>query len=91
MGTYIVSYDAVEQRNYQNLYDGMKEVGGVRLLESVWGVELDNSVTEVRDWVRGLLDDDDKIVVIKVKPDVTWASRKCGSKVTDWLKEHVKK
>ncbi len=66
MSSFIVSYDTHKQRNYDELYKGMKEVGGIRLLESLWGVELNNTTPEVRDWVRGLLDDDDSIVVIRI-------------------------
>lgn len=91
MAVFIVSYDTVKERNYQALYEGMENVGGVRLLESVWGVALENTTAEVRDWVRDLLDDDDKILVVKLKPSVSWAARKCGTDVTAWLREHISK
>ncbi len=91
MAVFIVSYDAHNQRDYDDLYEAMEENSGVRLLESVWGIELDNSAAEVRDWIRGLLDDDDSILVVKIKPTPSWAARKCKKSATDWLKENVKK
>jgi CRISPR/Cas system-associated endoribonuclease Cas2 len=89
MAVFIVTYDTHRGRNYQDLYDGMKKQSGIRLAESVWGVELNNSASEVRDWVKSLLDDDDTIVVIQVKPTPSWATRKAGKDATDWLQNNV--
>lgn len=88
MASFVVTYDAHKVRNYNELYEAMKQNDGVRLAESVWGVELNNTVSEVRDWARGLLDDDDTIVVIQLKPKLSWATRKASKEVNDWLKEH---
>lgn len=88
MASFVVTYDAHKVRNYNELYEAMKQNDGVRLAESVWGVELNNTVSEVRDWARGLLDDDDTIVVIQLKPKLSWATRKASKEANDWLKEH---
>lgn len=86
MAAFIVTYDTHFGRNYQPLYDAMGKNGGVRLAESVWGVALNNTAGEVRDWVKALLDDDDTIIVIQVKPTPSWATSHAKKPATDWLK-----
>jgi hypothetical protein len=88
LGTFIITYDTHFGRNYQALYDAMKENGGVRLAESVWGIELNNKVGDVRDWVKAQLDEDDTIVVIQVKPTPSWATAKAKQPASDWLKKN---
>ncbi len=89
MATFIITYDTHLGRNYQDLYDGMDENDGVRLAESVWGIELNNTAAEVRDWIRSLLDDDDTIVVIQVKPEPSWATRHTSKEASAWIKDHL--
>lgn len=88
MATFIVTYDTHAGRNYQALYDGMAQYGGVRLAESVWGVVLDDTAAEARDWVKKLLDGDDTIVVIQIKPQPSWATQKAKISATDWLRKN---
>ncbi|GGE17275.1 hypothetical protein GCM10011360_02600 [Primorskyibacter flagellatus] len=88
MGTFIITYDTHYGRNYKSLYDAMAANHGVRLNESVWGIELDNTAAEVRDWIRSLLDDDDTIVVIQVKPKPSWGTRLASKEANDWLRVH---
>lgn len=90
MPTFIVTYDTHHGRDYQSLYDGMAEHGGVRLAESVWGIELTNTPGEVRDWVRSLLDDDDTIVVLRVAPTPNWAARHAEAPAVQWLRAHIR-
>jgi len=88
MASFIVTYDAHHARNYDELYEAMAEHNGVRLAESVWGIELNNTASEVRDWMRNLLDEDDTIVVVQLKPKPSWATRRASKEATEWLKEH---
>lgn len=89
MATFIVTYDAHFGRDYEALYKAMADFRGVRLAESVWGIDLDNTPKEVRDWMRGLLDDDDTIIVIQIKPRPSWATRKVAAEATAWLTENI--
>ena len=86
MATFIISYDAHNVRDYDTLYEEFADAQAVRLLESVWGADLDNTAAEVRDWVRGLLDDDDSVLVIQVKPKLSWATRLVTKEASAWLK-----
>lgn len=88
MALFLISYDAHFERDYQDLYDALGEIDSMRVLESVWMLEADNTAIEIREWVRGLLDDDDSIFVIKLKPQHAWSSRKINKSITDWIREH---
>lgn len=85
MPAYIVTYDTHPDRNQQRLYDAMEEIGGVRLAGSVWGVSSVQSVSELRDWVKALLDDDDTVVVVRLQRRLAWATRNAAREATDWL------
>ncbi|MCZ4266416.1 hypothetical protein HGE68_02610 [Rhodobacteraceae bacterium R_SAG6] len=89
MASFIITYDTHAGRNYNSFYEGMNEHGGVRLAESVWGIRLNNTPAEVRDWVKGLLDDDDTIIVVQLKPKLSWGSRHASAEANEWLKENA--
>lgn len=88
MAVFIVTYDKKADRNYQPFYDAMQEHDGVSLAESVWGITLQNTVSQVRDWVHGLMDDDDKIIVVQVSPEPSWATRQATKAANDWLRSN---
>ncbi|MGO8044953.1 hypothetical protein ACC713_18790 [Rhizobium johnstonii] len=89
MATFIITYDTHKGRNYQSFYEGIKAHGGVALAESVWGVELNNTVVEVRDWAKNLLDSDDTIVVFQIKPKLSWATTNAKKPANDWMRENI--
>lgn len=88
MASFLITYDTHNGRNYQSFYDGMANKNGVRIAESVWGIELNNTVSEVRDWVKDLLDADDTIVVVQLKPKLSWGTRHATKEANEWLKVH---
>ncbi len=89
MAIFIVSYDLHNHRDYDSIHEAMGEVGAVKLLESVWGVELNNTPSEVREWMQSHLDEDDSILVVQIKPRPSWATRKIKSPANDWLKQNI--
>lgn len=89
MATFIITYDTHKDRNYSDLYKGMAEHNGVRLAESLWGIDFDHSATEVKDWVRDLLDNDDTIIVVQVKSGSDWAIQTAPYAVLEWFKERL--
>ena len=86
MAVFLITYDAHFERDYDELYEAFAALRIGRIMESVWLGEINNSAKEVREWVRGLLDDDDSILVIEMKPKHMYAGRKLGDGVGDWLK-----
>lgn len=72
MALYFLEYDLRKQRNYKPLYDALATFGAVRILESLWCFNRDNtSAVGLRDYFRKLIDSDDGIVVSQV---LEWAS-----------------
>lgn len=88
MATFIVSYDAHKVRDYSRFYKAAEEKKGVALLDSMWAFEFNNTCSEVRDWAHGLFDEDDSIVVIQLKPTVTWSTW-AAKKAAAWLKDNL--
>lgn len=89
MATFIITYDAHLARNYADLYRAMEIHDAVRLNESVWGIEMNCTVDEAREWTRQLLDDDDTIVVIQIAPKPSWASRHTPANANAWMRAHI--
>lgn len=74
MALYFVNYDLRQERDYQALYDALEALGAVRLLESVWCFNQDNTTaTAMRNHFRKILDLDDGLLVSEVSE---WATRK---------------
>lgn len=89
MPAFMITYDTKNVRNYQNLYDGMAKVGGVRLAESVWGLSTNSTAAQIVAWVKSLLDSDDVIVVVQFQHQGNWAGWKVSSAAAEWLRRNV--
>jgi len=87
MSIYIVSYDLVDQKNYEVLISKIKKYGAwAKPLESFWLVKTSDSASEIRDNLKTVMDNDDKLIVIEAGS--TWATKRISGKVTDWIQEH---
>lgn len=84
MSYFAISYDLVAGKDYETLIDELERLGAVKAQLSYWLVELDNSVTEVKDHLAGFIDDDDRLMVIKFteRPRFTIAFKPAS----DWIK-----
>ena len=68
---YYVSYDLVKAKDYPKLWEALKSVGAVRVLESVWCFSrVGTTATELRDHLRQFIDADDRLLVIE---SANWA------------------
>ena len=68
MKIFFVDYDLRGDRDYQTLYDELNRLHGIRVLESLWSLKLnDNTDCEsVRDHLKQFIDSDDGIIVSEV-------------------------
>ncbi len=83
MPAYIVSYDLIKDKNYKRLTDELLRLDAHKALLSVWLVNLNNTAKEVRDHLRGFMDDDDKIIVAEITSNsCAW---KAFTGTQDWL------
>lgn len=83
---YCISYDLINKKEYQKLYDKIKQSYGTysHSLESTWFIETDDDAAMIRDKLKTVLDADDKIIVIEVIRH--WASFNLRPGTGDWLK-----
>lgn len=73
MKLYFLTYDLRNRRDYQVLYDELKRLNAVRILESTWCLKLSQTTTSesVRNHFKNYIDHDDAIIVSQV---TDWAS-----------------
>ena len=91
MAFFLISYDTHKVRRYQSFYDAMDEHGGVKLLESVYGIELTNTAVEVRDWLKNdILDGDDSILVIPAARGKGFATQELSQEAVSWINKACK-
>jgi CRISPR/Cas system-associated endoribonuclease Cas2 len=83
MTIYLISYDLNKQKNYQKLWDALKGNNAHRMLESVWLINLSNTCKEVYDWLVGLTDSDDHLVVTPINKSYFQYRAKAGTNA--WL------
>ena len=88
MATYIISYDLEQPgRNYDALYERIKSYGTwAHIVESTWAVVTDQTAVQVRDYLRGAMDNNDRIFVVKSGVEAAWYRVRCED---SWLKEHL--
>lgn len=73
MALFFLDYDLRKQRNYQPLYDALKQLNAVRVLESTWCLKLvDVNASALRDHFRQYVDHDDGLCVTQVADWATW-------------------
>ena len=87
MASYMITYDLVKDRDYEKVITAIKDKGGVALLESVWLLSMENTAAEVRDWLEGKTDNDDKIAVLSISGG--WATQRVDKAATTWLYDHM--
>jgi len=87
MPSYSVSYDLrAPGRNYQSLWDALRNAGAVRALESLWLLDDPKNAAGVRDAMRSHVDENDRILVTQLLPGMNWASTNLMPGATEWLK-----
>lgn len=69
---YFIDYDLRKQRNYQPLYDELKRLKAVRMLESLWCLHSTANAVALRDHLTQFIDADDGLSVSQV---ADWATR----------------
>jgi hypothetical protein len=89
MPKYVAAYDYHKHRDYKKLYDLMEQLGGVRILESMWLVAVNATAPELRDALVSLGDGDESFVVLELVPDADWATVFVPRIANQWLSKNV--
>tara|TARA_R110000787_G_scaffold164366_3_gene277485 strand:- start:12455 stop:12736 length:282 start_codon:yes stop_codon:yes gene_type:complete len=73
MAVYQIDYDLRKNRNYEELYKRIKSYQSrCRPLESTWVISTSQSAVQVRDYLRGAIDKDDGLLVIRLRGEAAW-------------------
>jgi hypothetical protein len=88
--TYIISYDLHQPgQNYEELLKRIKSYSGwARLGGSAYVILTDKGHAEIRDYLKAVLDKNDKIFVGKVSAPAAWFG--LGTDVSNWLIDKLK-
>lgn len=92
MSTFMISYDLWWPENssdYKKVSDYIKSLWTcAKLLESFFFVVSWKTSWEIRDELKNITDNNDKILVMNVSWDY-WSSSYIPKEVTDWMKENI--
>jgi len=84
MRKFSITYDLrTPGKDYPNLIEAIKRLGGIRPTASQWLVRGDWTATAVRDHLRQHIDLNDVMVVTELGAD--WASWNLSKETVDWL------
>ena len=86
MTIYCVGYDLMKEKDYPELIEKLKSSGAYAHAQgSLWFIKSSKSASELRDELKAFMDEDDKLIVIRVT--LPWASSNLSKEVNDWLKD----
>jgi len=73
MAVYQIDYDLRNKGSYQALYERLRSYQvWCRPLESTWVIATQESATQVRDYLLGVMDQDDGILVTRLRSEAAW-------------------
>ena len=73
MAVYQISYDLRKQRNYDALYERIKSYDNwCHALESSWVIVTSQSASQIRDYLKGAMDQDDGLLVTRLQGEAAW-------------------
>jgi len=87
MALFSLTYDLIKTKDYNKLNEGIDKIPGSKTkpTESQWLLDTNWSSEEIREHIRGFVDKDDKILVIKLVQPPFWATWNIKKDSTDWL------
>lgn len=83
----LVSYDLKQPgRDYSAVYDLLKTVPAIRILESLWVLRTSQSVQTWSDRIKSVVDDNDRFFVVDITNDTTagWLAQSSW----DWISQN---
>jgi len=89
MAHYIVSYDLHKERHYKPVWDTLEGLGATRLLESLWVLTSNLTAVQLRDTMQAVIDSDDSVAVIELKPGSWWACTRAKEPGVAWLRQNI--
>ena len=85
MSHFAVSYQLNLAKNYQPLWDEFDRLGGHKVMNSFYFVDLNNTAMEVKNHFSQFVDDDDCLCVVKFTTRPSFSKALAGTNA--WLDE----
>lgn len=86
MKVYQVDYDLRKQRDYQDLYQRIRSYPSwCHPLESTWVIGTTQTAEQIRDYLMGVMDADDGILVTELTGAAAWKG--LNANVSEFLKD----
>ena len=85
MGLYAVSYQLNNAKNYAPLWDALDNMGGHKVMNSFYFLDMDSSCTAIRDHLRQFIDEDDYLCVVRFQYKPAFTRALAGT--NDWIGE----
>lgn len=88
MAIYSINYDLIKDKDYSAIIDAIKSISNswAKPTKSQWLIDTTKSESEIRDYLMGYTDSDDKIFVCKIDMPC-WATRNIHKDIVNWLHE----
>jgi len=83
MKLFLVTFNLLDSGDYASLVTRLASMHAVRILENQWAVLSQESARTLKDTLRGLIGEQDRIVVTQVGPE--WASRRALANLGDLI------
>jgi hypothetical protein len=79
---FFITYDLVKPgKDYQKLWDKLKNLGCQRVLLSVWAVRGNYTAADLRDVLKDFIDANDRLLVVQSADWATWAAMISPNKI----------
>jgi hypothetical protein len=88
---YVISYDLHKARNYQPVWNQLEQWGATRLLESLWVLTTSADAGDLRIALQKLVDNDDSLAVLELKPGSAWSTLNARPAGADWLARNIRR
>ena len=89
MAGYLVGYELQQPGGYARVRDWLAARGAVRLLESLWAMQSEDSALELRNALKEVLGEDDAVAIVEIKPGSWWACENAEAEGLDWLRRRI--
>ncbi len=76
---YLFSYDKIKDRNYQPLWNALKEIGAHKSLYSLWLIESNTTAEKIRNYLMQFMDSNDRWIVAEIEASNTVARGLVGT------------
>jgi hypothetical protein len=91
MANFTVTYDQHRDRDYTPIWNALKKLGAVRLLESFWGLTVNTTAAQLRDHLKQVTKMEDSIVVVEAPANSDWACTGVQNAGVTWLQQNVRR